>query len=85
MKFISELSTITVKPILPTKGGVFKSEEKQAYTRGTVVAKGITCMLSATIGDEVVFGEFSGTEFEYEGDTYKVLNEGEVKITIPKQ
>ena len=84
MKFISELSTITVEPILPTKKGMFTSEEKIAYTRGVVVARGIDCKLSSAVGDTIIFGEYSGTEFEFEDTTYKVLAEAEVKITIPK-
>jgi chaperonin GroES len=35
-------------------------------------------------GDEVIFGKYSGTEIEFDGETYKVLRADEILAKIER-
>jgi chaperonin GroES len=41
-------------------------------------AQGVLIPLQTAIGDSVLFGKYSGTEFDYEGETLVALREEEI-------
>ena len=70
-----------------TAGGiVLPDSAKEKPQRGKVVAvgpgklldSGVRGALSVTIGDEVIFGKFGGSEVEIDGVEYKILRESDV-------
>jgi chaperonin GroES len=70
-----------------TEGGIIIPQNAQERpTRGTVVAagpgktldNGKLVPLQVKVGDEVFFGEYSGTEVELEGESYFILRDDEI-------
>ena len=67
-------------------GSVLPDSAKEKPQRGKVVAvgpgklldSGVRGALSVTIGDEVIFGKYGGSEVEIDGVEYKILRESDV-------
>lgn len=81
---------IVVKPSDPeerTPGGiVLPDTAKEKPQRGEVIAAGVGKLLDngqraemlVKVGDSVLYGKYSGTEVELEGETYVILRESDV-------
>ena len=74
-----------------TSGGIVLPDAAQEKPqRGTVVAVGPGRMLdsgargdlSVTIGDEVIYGKYGGSDVEVDGDEYKILRETDILAKI---
>ncbi len=74
-----------------TAGGiVLPDNAKEKPQRGTVLAVGPGKLLdngqrgslSVSVGDEVIFGKYGGTEIEIEGDEFKILRESDILAKI---
>jgi chaperonin GroES len=74
-----------------TSGGiVLPSTAKEKPQRGTVVAVGPGRMLdsgerggvSVTVGDEVIYGKYGGTDIEVDGDEIKILRESDILAKV---
>jgi chaperonin GroES len=74
-----------------TAGGiVLPDAAKEKPQRGTVVAvgpgklldSGDRCTLSVAVGDEVIYGKYSGTEIEVNGREVKILRESDVLAKV---
>lgn len=70
-----------------TAGGiVLPDSAKEKPQRGKVVAvgpgklldNGVRATLSISVGDEVIFGKYGGSEIEVDGVDYKILRESDV-------
>ena len=84
---------VVVKPLDAeevTAGGiVLPDAAREKPQRGKVVAVGAGKLLdsgargelSVTVGDEVIFGKYGGSEVEVDGDEYKILRESDI---LPK-
>ena len=87
---------IVVKPSDPeekTPGGiVLPDTAKEKPQRGEVIAAGPGKLLEngeraemlVKVGDEVLYGKYSGTEVELDGEKYVILREGDVLAVIEK-
>jgi chaperonin GroES len=85
---------IVVKPLEAeetTAGGIVLPDAAQEKPqRGKVVAvgpgrlldSGERCAVSVTVGDEVLFGKYGGTEIEVDGGEVKILRESDVLAKI---
>ncbi len=76
-----------------TAGGiVLPDTAKEKPQRGTVLAvgpgklldSGERCELSVAVGDEVIYGKYSGTDIEIEGREVKILRETDVLDKVVK-
>ena len=74
-----------------TAGGIVLPDAAQEKPqRGKVVAVGPGRLLdsgersavSVTVGDEVLFGKYGGTDIEVEGDEVKILRESDILAKI---
>jgi chaperonin GroES len=74
-----------------TAGGiVLPDTAKEKPQRGTVVSigpgklldSGDRGSLSVTIGDEVIYGKYSGTDIEIDGRDVKILREGDILAKV---
>ena len=74
-----------------TAGGiVLPDAAKEKPQRGKVVAvgpgrlldSGERSALSVSVGDEVLFGKYGGTDIEVEGDEVKILRESDILAKI---
>jgi chaperonin GroES len=74
-----------------TAGGiVLPDTAKEKPQRGTVVAVGPGKLLdngqrgelSVTVGDQVIFGKYGGTEIEVDGEDVKILRESDILAKI---
>jgi chaperonin GroES len=74
-----------------TAGGIILPDTaKEKPQRGTVIAVGPGKLLdsgargemSVKIGDEVFYGKYSGTEIEFDGDTYVVIRENDLLAVV---
>jgi chaperonin GroES len=74
-----------------TVGGiVLPDSAKEKPQRGTVLAvgpgklleSGSRADLSVSIGDEVIYGKYSGSDIEIDGSDYKILREGEILAKV---
>ena len=74
-----------------TAGGiVLPDNAKEKPQRGKVVAigpgrlleSGDRCDVSVTLGDEVLFGKYGGTDIEVEGTEVKILRESDILAKI---
>ncbi len=74
-----------------TAGGIVLPDSAQEKPqRGKVVAvgpgrlldSGERCTVALTIGDEVLFGKYGGTEIEVEGEDVKILRESDILAKI---
>ena len=81
---------IVVKPLeaeAKTAGGILLPDSaKEKPQRATVMAvgegrltdKGERIVLSLKVGDQVLYGKYSGTEIKWNGEEFKILRESEV-------
>lgn len=74
-----------------TAGGiVLPDSAKEKPQRGTVVScgpgrvldSGERGQMSVGVGDQVIYGKYSGTEIEVDGKEVKILREGEVLAKV---
>ena len=74
-----------------TAGGiVLPDNAKEKPQRGTVVAVGPGKLLDSgsrgelgvSIGDEVIFGKYGGSDVEVEGEEYKILRETDILAKV---
>ncbi len=74
-----------------TAGGiVLPDTAKEKPQRGTVVSigpgklldSGERGTLSVTVGDEVIFGKYSGTDIEIDGREVKILRESDILAKV---
>ncbi len=74
-----------------TKGGIIipdtASEKPQegevvAVGKGRVLENGSTRALDVRKGDRVLFGKYGGTEINFKGDDYVILDESEILAII---
>lgn len=87
---------IVVKPLeaeAMTAGGiVLPDTAKEKPQRGTVVAvgpgklldNGTRSTLAVAMGDEVIYGKYSGSDIEVGDEEYKILRESDVLAKIVK-
>ncbi|MDR0390435.1 MAG: co-chaperone GroES [Planctomycetaceae bacterium] len=87
---------IVVEPLAAeekTAGGLYLPDTaKEKPQRGTVIAIGPGKMLdngnrvplSVTVGDEVIYGKYSGSDIEIDGIEIKILKEGDVLAKVVK-
>ncbi len=87
---------VVVQPIEAeetTAGGiVLPDTAKEKPQRGTVVAmgpgklldSGERASLSVTVGDEVIYGKYGGSDVEINGDDVKILREGDILAKVIK-
>ncbi|HZZ29434.1 MAG TPA: co-chaperone GroES [Pirellulales bacterium] len=85
---------VVVKPVEAeerTAGGiVLPDTAKEKPQRGKVVSigpgklleNGHRGTLSVSIGDEVIYGKYSGTDIELEGDDVKILRETDILAKV---
>jgi chaperonin GroES len=85
---------VVVKPVEAeerTAGGiVLPDTAKEKPQRGKVVSigpgklleNGQRGSLSVAIGDEVIYGKYSGTDIEIEGDDVKILRETDILAKV---
>jgi chaperonin GroES len=85
---------VVVKPVEAeerTAGGiVLPDTAKEKPQRGKVVSvgpgklleNGSRGTLSVAIGDEVIYGKYSGTDIEIEGDDVKILRETDILAKV---
>jgi chaperonin GroES len=81
---------IVVKPLEAegkTAGGILLPDSaKEKPQRATVMAvgegrltdKGERIVLSLKVGDQVLYGKYSGTEIKWNGEDFKILRESEI-------
>lgn len=76
-----------------TAGGiVLPDTAKEKPQRGTVIAVGPGKLLdngkrgelSVAVGDEVIYGKYSGTEIEIDGEEVKILRESDILAKVIK-
>jgi len=76
-----------------TAGGiVLPDSAKEKPQRGTVLAVGAGKLLdngertkmSVAVGDEVIYGKYSGSEVEVDGREVKILREGDILAKVVK-
>ena len=75
---------------MTTGGIVLPDAAQEKPQRGTVVAVGPGRMLdsgargdlSVTIGDEVIYGKYGGSDVEVDGGEYKILRETDILAKI---
>ena len=74
-----------------TAGGIVLPDAAQEKPqRGTVVAVGPGRLLdtgkrgelSVTVGDEVIYGKYGGSDIEVDGDDVKILREGDILAKV---
>ncbi|MGB9668079.1 MAG: co-chaperone GroES [Thermosulfidibacteraceae bacterium] len=95
MKLQPLYDRVVVKPIeeeeKKTKGGIIIPDTaKEKPQRGKVVAVGQGRLLEngqfvtplVKVGDEVIFGKYSGTEVEIDGEKYLVMREEDIYAII---
>ncbi|MBN2023482.1 MAG: co-chaperone GroES [Pirellulales bacterium] len=87
---------IVVEPVEAeemTAGGiVLPDTAKEKPQRGTVLAVGPGKLLdsgqrgavSVSVGDEVIYGKYAGSDFEVEGREVKILRENDILAKIVK-
>jgi chaperonin GroES len=85
---------VVVQPLAAeetTAGGiVLPDTAKEKPQRGKVVAvgpgrlldSGERCAVSVSVGDEVLFGKYGGTEIEVEGEEVKILRESDILAKV---
>ena len=85
---------VVVEPIEAeetTSGGiVLPDSAKEKPQRGTIVAVGPGKLLdsgsrgelSVTVGDEVIYGKYGGSDIEVDGDEVKILRESDILAKV---
>jgi chaperonin GroES len=81
---------VVIKPAAPqekTKSGIILPENAQekpmqgeviAVGPGKLTDSGNRGQVSVSVGDQVIYGKYAGTEVEIEGETYKVMRDSEL-------
>src|SRR5438552_851122 len=76
-----------------TRGGILLPDTaKQKPQRGRIIAvgpgklrdTGERAALAVTVGDEVIFGRYSGNDIEVEGKEFKIMREGDILAKVVK-
>ncbi len=76
-----------------TAGGLFLPDTaKEKPQRGTVIAvgpgktldNGNRAEMSVAVGDEVIYGKYSGSDIEVDGQEVKILRESDVLAKVVK-
>ena len=87
---------IVVQPVEAeekTAGGLFLPDTaKEKPQRGTVIAvgpgktldSGSRAEMSVAVGDEVIYGKYSGSDIEVDGQEIKILRESDVLAKVVK-
>ena len=87
---------IVVKPLEAeekTAGGILLPDSaKEKPQRGVVVAAGAGRLLdngkraemNVAVNDEVIYGKYSGSDVEVDGEQYKILRESDVLAKVVK-
>lgn len=70
-----------------TASGIYIPDTaKEKPSKGTVVAvsevDGEDKKPSVKVGDEVLYGKYSGTEFTYEGNEYLIMRESDIYAVL---
>ncbi len=82
-KFIPLAKVLLIRPAtIETQSSVLVTEsiEKEKPAEGDVLEAGPGCDVS--VGDHVVFGKYSGTEFKLNGEVLLLMSQDEVQGTI---
>ncbi len=67
------------KPEEVTRGGiVIPDSARKKSTEGIVVAKAADAAEEVSIGDRVIYREYSGTEITSEGEKYRMVPSGDL-------
>ncbi|MDP6940467.1 MAG: co-chaperone GroES [Planctomycetota bacterium] len=82
----------TAAETVSTGGIVLPDSAQEKPLSGTIMAAGpgrydkagSRIPMPVANGDEVIFGKYSGTEIEFEGETYKVLRADEILAKIER-
>ena len=87
---------LVVKPLAAeakTDGGImFPDSDEEKPQRGVVVAAGAGRLLdngkraemNVAVDDEVIYGKYSGSDVEVDGEQYKILRESDVLAKVVK-
>ncbi len=85
---------VVVQPVDPeevTSGGIVLPDSAQEKPqRGTVLATGPGRLLdtgnrgdlSVTVGDQVIYGKYGGSDIEIDGEEYKILRESDILAKV---
>ena len=80
---------VVIEPIAAetttASGIIIPDTAKEKPQKGTIVAVGQgkkDCPLTVKVGDQVLYGKYSGTEFKYEGKDYLIMKEDEVYAIV---
>jgi chaperonin GroES len=83
------------KAIEATTGGIFLAgKAKQVKTEGTVIAvgpgkthpdSGITIPIPVSVGMNVVYGKYDGTEIDYNGEKHTLIRDDDILITYTSE
>lgn len=69
-----------------TASGIFIPDTaKEKPQRGKIVAAGagkVDEPMTVNVGDEVLYGKYSGTEFTYEGKEYLIMRESDIYAVL---
>jgi chaperonin GroES len=94
MKPIGNQVVIKLEPLPEkTESGLYLPVDSKAHEhcQGTVVAMGpgkvapktgIRYPMELKVGDKVLIGRFGGANFDFEGQTYRIINEEQVYCVI---
>jgi len=70
-----------------TKGGIYLPNDSQekpqegaviAVGQGIVLEDGTTLPLNVSVGDNILFGKYSGAEIQIDGETLIMMREGDI-------
>lgn len=80
---------VLVKPAeaeVKTAGGIIIPDTaKEKPQKGTIVAAGPGKKdepMTVKVGDTVLYGKYSGTEIQYDGETYLIMKESDIYATL---
>ena len=80
---------VLVKPAeaeMKTAGGIIIPDTaKEKPQKGTIVAVGPGKKdepLTLKVNDTVLYGKYSGTEIQYDGETYLIMRESDIYATL---
>ena len=85
---------VVIRPLdaeATTAGGIVLPDAAQEKPqRGSVVAvgpgrlldSGERCAIAVSVGDEVLFGKYGGTDIEVEGEEVKILRESDILAKV---
>jgi chaperonin GroES len=68
-----------------TSGIIIPDTAQEKPQRGTVVAVGPGKKdepMTVSVGDVVLYGKYSGTEFKYEGGDYLIMREADIMAIV---